>query len=866
MEFSEEWKSLWPISYVFDAPFLLSRSCGGGSADGDKSSCKETGPLLFNPLPKSLTKLLHSPNSLSSAHFVSTPSLSLLNFLQTSADSPILPSTASSIVDSFFGDQDADTPPLLTNCLQLLRCPDTNMVFAFFPTGPNSDKVGFVMLSVKDSRLDVEVPGGGRGDVLTTKTSLNHRIVQLLVNPVGDPPFPCSVSSSSTTLVGYLLACTMYSICCYGVSIKGVGSGSKNPASLDFLGSKLFKTCIVHTCWSPHLPEESLVLLQSGELFLFDLDSCSGTGSKFSGKKLKVLWNDSTILQGGEWLSCEFSWHPRILIVAHSNAVFLVDLRSERSRVCCLLKMDFLTSFNVRESDHFVAFSRAGSDGFYFTVASNDLLLLCDVRNPLVPLLQWQHGLENPHYVTVFRLSELRSHSRDDKFKWASDMGYCILLGSFSNCEFSLFCYGPDNRGSAASEILKFSKSLYAWELPSDISLSGRGCQCADCIVREEFSKDALPRWQQKKELVFGFGILDTDLSVQLCEPDAFGGFTVIRLMSSGVLESQRYLASFECVNYCEEAHKERSLCYESSQLCAMDDGEYKFPKKYHYLKLDCLNAYLKDSLAKALHGTERKIFEDPQKNHTFTLDFHHNCQEVKASVTSHSVDDVFKDIRSPTSIREIASSRIWATLPTNLLCLAFSTYSEFLEVLGNYRSVSSGPGVPLQFLVTLRILGMGKANVLSADQELELECNKVMQVANVVTMSGSASDLQIDHAVSFPDDGKEIDSQKAKFFSMHEPVAFSNKFCTGDPKPTESMSENARFKAFVYRTRQKEPVSIATTDRVGAELFDTQCPAELEFDACDMNSKTNKVQNYKLLERQYAKFKESFNLYQEVL
>ncbi|KAK3025917.1 hypothetical protein RJ639_041307 [Escallonia herrerae] len=269
--------------------------------------------------------------------------------------------------------------------------------------------------------------------------------------------------------------------------------------------------------------------------------------------------------------------------------------------------MDFQTSFNVRESDHVVAFSRAGSDGFYFTVASNDLLLLCDVRNPLLPLLQWQHGLENPHYVTVFRFSELRSHSRDDKFKWASDMGYCILM----------------------------------------------------------------------------------------------------------------------------EAHKERSLCYESSQLCAKDYGEYKLPKKYHYLKLDFLNAYLKDSLAKALHGTEQKIFEDPQKNHTFTFDFHHNCQEVKASVASLSVDDVFKDIRLPTNIREIASSRIWATLPTNLLCLAFSTYLEFLEVLGNYRSVSSGPGVPLQFLVTIRILGMGKANVLSADQELELSAIKSCREIN---------------------------------------------------------------------------------------------------------------------------------------
>ena len=71
--------------------------------------------------------------------------------------------------------------------------------------------------------------------------------------------------------------------------------------------------------------------------------------------------------------------------------------------------------------------------------------------------------------------------------------------------------------------------------------------------------KSALPlwvNWQQKKDIVVGFGILEKDLSALLYEPDSFGGFTLIRLMSLG---TQRYCSSWDLVKKSEIVHNDLS-------------------------------------------------------------------------------------------------------------------------------------------------------------------------------------------------------------------------------------------------------------------------------------------------------------------
>ena len=203
--------------------------------------------------------------------------------------------------------------------------------------------------------------------------------------------------------------------------------------------------------------------------------------------------------------------------------------------------------------------------------------------------MQWGHGLDNPCHINVFRLSELRSNLRDDTYRWASELDFCIILGSLRNCEFNLFCYGPTLptwRGSIISEVLKVLKTHYAWELPSDLLLSGRECQCGNCLVKEEILKDDRPEWidwQHKKELVLGLFILNKDLSAMLSELNEFGGFTLTRLMSSGKRESQSYCASWKL----KELHSER-FHFKDNFLYIMDD-EYKFPRRFKYVKLDKL-------------------------------------------------------------------------------------------------------------------------------------------------------------------------------------------------------------------------------------------------------------------------------------
>ncbi|XP_052180646.1 uncharacterized protein LOC127793905 [Diospyros lotus] len=756
------------------------------------------------------------------------------------------------------------------NHLQLLSRPATNSVIAFFPTGNNSDQIGFVEVSfLQDSKLNVRDKGRD-GQIFTSDRQFNHRIERLLVNPL-------AYSGNSST-VGYLLACTMYSVHWLSVRIGELGVDT-GKATLSFLGSKLFRSCsVVYACWSPHFPEESLVLLESGEMFLFDVDSCSN--GSFSGKKLRVPWEDYASLGDGQWLSCEFSWHPRVLIVCHSSAVFLVDLRCEGFNVSCLLQIDALDS-----------------DDFCFVVATSCLLLVFDVRKPLVPLLQWTHDLSSPSYINAFPLSDVRSHYKNDRFKWASDSGHCIILGSFWHSEFSIFCYGPTLGGTVASEISRFSKSYYAWELPSEFSLSGRECHCGSCLLREEFSKDALPEWidwQQKKEIVLGFGILDKGLHAKLSEPDEFGGFTLIRLMSSGKLEMEKYCASWEFMKVLKEGHKESSLP-EGTLLYAMGDQGYNFPKRFKYLKLDYLYAYMKGNLDKLLFTKAKKRIYGQFMASGFS------------SLRSYpAVLDMLKDIRLLSSIHEVALKKIYAGFPANLKQLAFCCYSELDEVLVDDKKVSLefldvpsqpqlppyvfrrpssrsskwthkvqpgvalvGPVLPTPVLLSLHKLHNKEGDVLSANVELRNQCNEVIHVASEMSLTGAATVVHNDHAVSLADDTDEMPYStidKPTLFCLHKPAAFANELSTAGSVEESFVGGDERFTTFISKTPKRELVPNSEMEMAGPELFKSLSPVELEFDDCAMPFGPNELKAFKLLRRQYSNFLHGFSAYQECL
>ncbi|KAF3454586.1 hypothetical protein FNV43_RR05034 [Rhamnella rubrinervis] len=614
-----------------------------------------------------------------------------------------------------------------------------------------------VSSTLDGSSLDVRVDNNG--DFFAANCRFNYRILRISVNPIDDSGFGSTTRGNSSDTVGYLMASTMYSLHWFVVQIRTDGFDQKVP-SLAYMGCKVFKTFpVVHACWSPHIVEESVVLLESGALFLFDLDACLKTdnlNAYSKGTRLKVSWDDSGNLEKVKWLSCEFSWHPRILIVARSDAVFLVEMRLDEYSVISFVKIEMLRRYAPIENDQFLAFTKVESDGFHFALASESLLLLCDVCKPLMPLVQWAHGLAKPCYINIFRLSDLRSHTRDDTYKWASESGFGIILGSFWNCEFNLFCYGPSfpaPKGSVAFKITEFRKSFYAWEPPSDVLLSGRECHCGSCLVKEEFLKDSLPEWvdwQQKKEIALGFGIINKDFSTFLSEPDEFGGFTLIRLLSSGKLESQRYSASWESVKKVEESHG----CLSKSEdylLYSIFSEEYKFPRRFKYLEFDYLYGYLNSNLDEVIASKMKSPYTGPKVKESFSPEFHEIlCEKLNSCGFGHlrstpAVALVFNDISLPASIHEVASE---------------------------------------------------------------------------MAASGPASEFDDDRAVSLADDREDawVGSQKSKPFLLHHPVAFN---CTSMGHIEEkSVYKDETFITLISKVPDNKHASSDNTDVVGLEIF----------------------------------------------
>ncbi|KAF5462782.1 hypothetical protein F2P56_018763 [Juglans regia] len=905
MECSSEWKSAFPVSAVFTPPLHLS----------GPSSRQALGPLVFNPKPQTLTHLFYSQSLL--PHSLSPPPhLSLPKFLLNSSIPPSTSSSVSSLVGHHAAHQNDAASHLLHNRLSFLQQPNSKSVIVFFPTGVNFEQVGFLVLLLDGSGSSFDVRVDKKGSVFREKTGFEYRINNISVNPIVESSF----ESNSSAIVGYLMVSTLYSVHWFAVMVKEIGLNWDSP-SLVCLGSKVFKSCsVVCACWSPYVPEESVVLLESGSLFLFVLESCLKSfapSARFRGTRLRVSWDDESGTSGSrKWLGCEFSWHLRILIVARSDAVFLVDLRLDECVVICLAKVEMLSNYASVENERFLRFMIAGSDGFHFALASHSLLLLCDVRKPMMPMLHWAHGLDKPCYIDVFRLSELRSNSRNETYQWASESGFCIILGSFWNCEFNLFCYGPAlpaPRGNIASEISEFSETIYAWGLPTDLLLSGRECRCGSCLVREEILKDDLPEWidwQQKKEIVLGFGILNKGLSAQLAESDEFGGFTLIRLMSSGKLELQRYCASWDPVKKLKEFHRE-FLQFEDNFLFTTEDGEYRFPRRFKYLNFDNLSAYLNGNLTKVLDSKIKNHQKGPQEKETFSTEAHEIlCEKLKAYGfgrlrSSPAVAVAFDDISLPASIHEVALRRLWAGLPIELLQLAYSYYPEFLEVLVDQKKVALeflvvpdlpqlppfflrkpshrsnkwswkvqrddalvGPVLPLPILLALHEYRNDYSDLegmdgFSLEKEFSLRCDEVKQVASELAVPDSGCELRDDGTVSLADDREETrgSSEKPKPFCLYTPVAF--KYSTMDNTMCNTFSDK-NLDILIFKVHEKKHVPPGKMETGVPELFDDLCSTELRFDACVKNTGQNELKAYNILKRQWSKWQDGFSLYQE--
>lgn len=197
MEFSEEWKSLWPIAEVYSSPLLLDhpprsskRPRLGYRDEKDENAHEEIGPIIFNPCLRTLVQLYSSP-SLAPRLPLPFPRLSLARFLKTS-DPFFLHADASAIASELGPQQGRNFSYSYLhgfNSLQLLSYKggpsDENFCMVFFPTGENCDQVGFLKFCIKDSEVGFGLNRGNER-VLPVNDRLNSRILKLLVNPVSD--------------------------------------------------------------------------------------------------------------------------------------------------------------------------------------------------------------------------------------------------------------------------------------------------------------------------------------------------------------------------------------------------------------------------------------------------------------------------------------------------------------------------------------------------------------------------------------------------------------------------------------------------------------------------------------------------------
>ncbi|MQM02064.1 hypothetical protein Taro_034820 [Colocasia esculenta] len=687
MDFSDTWKSTWPVAAVFPAPNLLS----GPSAS-------PLGPLLFAPSPSAPPRTLFSSPSLASppprrlhlsslrddVHaFFRDPSE---DFVSSSAQADIL---AAVLPERVGGAED----PAFTNQLHVLRCRDGATFILFFPTGWNADEVGYLCLSVRDGEPEIVAEDG---EVFRQREGFvhpHHRITGMSAIPA-DPPDIGWGAPVDPSAEGYLLVTTLYSVNWYRVVFGVAGSdSSRGMPSLVPVGRRSFGSKVVHACWNRHFLEESVVLLENGDLCWIKLNSKRGV-------RIKAPEGEAC-----RWLSCQFGGQPWVLFVASSNAVVMVDLRSKNgSKRTILAKVEESSPYMIvhsMEKDHFIAFCKSDFDDFHFAVVSENHLLLFDTRQPLVPALKWDHGLHCPCHVAIYRLWELRPSA---EFRWASESGIAILVGSFWENEFNLFLCGPKRNGDSLNH------TLYAWELPSALCLLDQQCTSADDQLSEEFCNEdphGLSAWQQKKDIVVGFLILPEVSFPIPSKPKDTSGFILVRLLSSGKLEWQRYCASWKI------SQREPSCRMESSSEIQVSPflrqhQEVRLAKRHDYLKFNFLSAYLSGNLANTLNSE----MDNPKLNNVASKQICNNHElwdhiEEELHKSSLSISDCLNDISIPMSLYEIASQRALSSLPSNILNLAFSKYSElltdsndssfeFLEVCNSLPS-KKGPSIFLR-------------------------------------------------------------------------------------------------------------------------------------------------------------------------
>ncbi|PKA62814.1 hypothetical protein AXF42_Ash019397 [Apostasia shenzhenica] len=893
MNFSDDWRSLWPVAAVFPVPNLLS---------GDTSST--FGPLLFRPssprrcLLASSALALCVPPALSSS-----VTDSIRTFFRCVQNESFLSSAsqdflAADVLSSFADASGDPADSLARNNLHSITCRDGSSMLLFFPTGDNADEIGFVLLRFKGDSLSPEVVVDVDGDIFKQKEGMKHRRHRILKMSVASAPAYSSSQTGDPITEGYLIATTLYSVNWFRIETR-VSERGMERILLVPLANQGFSSCVVDACWSPHFPEESAVLLETGELFWFNLFTKKGGFTRVSlgGKS-----------DPGRWLGCRFGGQPWVLLVACSVAVVMVDLRprliTEQPKVLARIRLP--NSLGVvsmdEKNDNFRAFSRADFSDFHFSVVTGRLLLLFDIRQPLVPLLIWDHGLQQPSYVAMFRLSELRSSV---EFNCASESGFVIIVGSFWNNEFKLFCCGPDREASERS-------LFYAWELPSSLSLSGRTWGSADELLREMMFKEELPNrleLLQRKEGVAGFCIVPNVLLKTEQEP---GGFLLVRLMLSGKLEIQGYHASFDSLQ--EESIFNVTDLEDAEDLvvCCIHEGG-RLSNRYSFFKFEYLYEYMNGNLSKALTDCPSRS-NNKEVNRDYFSDDLKKFLHSKLESSSIPVSTFISEVSIPMSIFEIAFRRVLSTLPLDIAALAFSEYKkiftghietsflplEFPKCLPHHKfppffinrplkrseklsnkvfhgDTIVGPLLPLPVLLAFQEIISSGGNLSNKEEGgglLMLNCKTVWQyvfpevsIADIGGTNGWGESQELRDEKPFWVYEPKLNACGTSFKDTESTSSFNKEVLPQTDHlssvVTDDCPKDEKFTTFICGISDNTPCLDCGSQGADLDFIDV-CPMRMDLESLDISFQHTEQKVYESLKRQATKWLENDRSYQD--
>ncbi|XP_024394166.1 uncharacterized protein [Physcomitrium patens] len=501
----------WCIGSVFPAPQLLT----GASAI-------PLGPLLFDGI--GLPQRLLSTGSPLPLFESSVPSVSEQKeeFLSSSADAYFPEDLLEehlqedSLLRMGFSDHKSQ---ILGNRLQLVECRDGDYAL-FFPTGRNTDRIGGALCSRDTaSKWHVSINAASHHSLQplwNSSISLRQPVLQLSAvrKDPWDPGYGCLVAARSLYKVQFLTA-------------------NQEESQFDFTlpMTASFSKYVSHVAWNQHVQGEAAVVLETGEVLLFDLQrgwSTSNLSAKASYNAVPESLNSSTlsfvskrrisrprskiamhkkkvkpppVSNPFEWWQCEYAWHPKTLFLAGSKEVSLLDFRAKHKLVTDQmgnsstgmghLTQNLNTSVVARipgvgrtagycnhagGSDVVLSFTRGDHDGMYdFCISTKKHLLLFDTRQPRTPLLQWLHGME-AEPPSLLAMCPIPSSSRESP-AIDSSKGNAILAASFHSGNVHAFCYGPHSTPTLPPQnglisVLNPShldERIYSWDLPSKV-------------------------------------------------------------------------------------------------------------------------------------------------------------------------------------------------------------------------------------------------------------------------------------------------------------------------------------------------------------------------------------------------------------